>query len=538
MKNIHPLLLSVLSALLLFAAWPVSPLTLLIFVAFIPLLWMEQQGIRRGRFFGWTYLTMLIWNILTTWWICNSTVPAGIAAMLANSLLMCIPWIGFYNVKKRMGARFGYPALVVCWLTFEYIHLNWELSWPWLTLGNAFATHPGWVQWYEYTGASGGSTWVLAINILLFLGLRHWVAHRSLHRRYTSAIAGLLIIPFLLSWWLTPPSSQAGEPDTPEETAQFKSRNPNIVIVQPNVDPWDEKFLAGTQEAQLQKLIRLSESRIDSNTTLVVWPETAIPYQLNEDEMKTNRFIAVVWDFLRRHPAINLLTGVEGFRLYSEQNKSSTAFKLPEGNLYLDTYNSAALLDSNGSQIYHKSKLVPGAETLPSFLKFMTPLFEKFGGTTGGYTRQSERTVLNASNHSYHIAPAVCYESIYGEFMSGFIRNGADIIIVITNDGWWGNTAGYRQHENYARLRAIETRRWVARSANTGISCFIDPSGKVIDPQPWDKTTAIKLQVPANKRRTFYVQYGDLLSKGAIILTILLICLNILFIFKNRRRHA
>ena len=106
---------------------------------------------QRPTFFGWVYLALLIWNGATTWWVCNSTLAGGIAAVLANALLMCIPWIGFYHVRRRMGPVFGYAALILFWLTFEYIHLNWELSWPWLTLGNVFATHPGWVQWYEYS---------------------------------------------------------------------------------------------------------------------------------------------------------------------------------------------------------------------------------------------------------------------------------------------------------------------------------------------------------------------------------------------------
>src|SRR5688572_10238010 len=164
-KKFHPAVLAILSGLLLFAAWPVSPLTFLVFIALVPLFWLEQQQVKRRTFFLWTYVAMLIWNGATTWWIMNSTVPGGIAAILVNSLVMCLPWLGFYNVKKRMGAVAGYTSFIVFWLTFEYIHLNWELSWPWLTLGNVFAMQPSWVQWYEYTGASGGSLWVLLVNV-------------------------------------------------------------------------------------------------------------------------------------------------------------------------------------------------------------------------------------------------------------------------------------------------------------------------------------------------------------------------------------
>ncbi len=275
--------------------------------------------------------------------------------------------------------------------------------------------------------------------------------------------------------------------------------NPNVVVIQPNIDPWDEKFEAGKEEAQIQKFIRLSESALDTNTRLVVWPETAIPVTVNEADMSHNYFLLPVWDFLKRHPKINLLTGIEGFRIFDKEQKSSYSYPIPNSNKYADSYNSAVLFNSDTSQVYHKSKLVPGAEVLPSFIRFLSVWFEKFGGTTGGYARQEKRTVLKTFNHSYNIAPAVCYESIYGEFMSVYVRNGADLIAVITNDGWWGDTQGYKQHESYARLRAVETRRWVVRSANTGISCFIDPLGDVIDPQPWNKTAVIRMEIPALK---------------------------------------
>jgi apolipoprotein N-acyltransferase len=178
--------------------------------------------------------------------------------------------------------------------------------------------------------------------------------------------------------------------------------------------------------------------------------------------------------------------------------------------------------------------LVPGVETLPWFLKFIDSWFEKFGGTTAGYARQKERTVLNAKG-GYKIAPSICYESIYGEFMSRYVRNGANLICIITNDGWWKNTPGHKQHMNYARLRAIETRTWIARSANTGISCFIDPYGRVIDPQPYDTDAVIKLPVAVTEHKTFFVRYGDILSKIMVGLSVLLLMWTIVHKFKSKK---
>jgi apolipoprotein N-acyltransferase len=110
--------------------------------------------------------------------------------------------------------------------------------------------------------------------------------------------------------------------------------------------------------------------------------------------------------------------------------------------------------------------------------------------------------------------------------MSKYVRNGADLIAVITNDGWWGNTAGYRQHENYARLRTIETRRWLIRSANTGVSCLIDPLGNVIDQQDWDIASSIRIKVRSILKKHF-VRNGDLICGATIVATILLLIWNI-----------
>ncbi|HYF29694.1 MAG TPA: apolipoprotein N-acyltransferase [Chitinophagaceae bacterium] len=522
MKKIHPAILAIVSGLLLFASWPVSPFSFLIFVAFLPLFWLEQQQVKRRTFFIWIYVAMLIWNVSTTWWIMNSTVPGGIAAMLANSLIMCVPWIGFYNIKRRMGATVGYVSFIATWLTFEYVHLNWELSWPWLTLGNVFAVYPNWVQWYEYTGVSGGSLWVLLVNVTLFLLLKHSIAQRGFHVRRGTLVIGLLLLPFLMSYYVE------------GQRSILKERTPNnIVVVQPNVDPY-EKFEAGTAAAQLNNLLRLTESAVDTHTRLVVWPETAIPVAIDEAQVMQHPFLQPVFEMLKRHPHIRLLTGIEGYRFFDEQGKTKYSRRYPDTELYFDAYNSAALMDSSQVQLYHKSKLVPGVETLPSFLGFLDKWFEQFGGTTGGYARQDERTILHAGNTNYKIAPSICYESIYGEFMSKYIRNGANLIVIITNDGWWAETAGFRQHMNYARLRAIETRRWVARSANTGISCFIDPKGNVLKPQPWNTVATIKHTIPDTyTNKTFYALNGDYIYRIALGFTIILVIWNIFLIIKR-----
>ncbi len=467
---------------------------------------------------------MFIWNVSTTWWIWNASPPGALAAFFANSLIMCLPWWGYKVAKKWMGQRIGYVALIAFWMCFEFIHLtDWGLSWPWLTLGNVFATNPGWVQWYEYTGTSGGSLWILLSNVLVFSLFREYQEYGRSRKYYLTMGVWLLmlIVPALVF------NLKGAE--------KFNSTGKNIVVVQPNIDPYEKVSDAvGSFEMMVHKLVGLSEAIIDSNTTLVVWPETALysSSRIDEENLDQNFFLDPLWSFLKRHPNADLFTGIESFRRFDSATKYSQDFN----GEYYESYNGSVLLDSNGAKgFYHKSMLVPGVETLPWFLKFIDSWFEKFGGTTAGYARQNERTVLNARNN-IKIAPAICYESIYGEFMSKYVKNGANLICIITNDGWWKKTPGHKQHMNYARLRAIETRTWIARSANTGISCFIDPYGTVINPQPYNETASIKLEYFTSEKRglTFFVKNGDIISRVMVAISGLLILWVIVLKFKKR----
>jgi apolipoprotein N-acyltransferase len=524
LNKIQQLGLAFASAVLAFAAWPVSPATMLIFIAWVPLLWLESVVESRKQFFLLTYLTMFIWNVATTWWIWNASVPGALAAFVANSLLMCLPWLGFKIARKWLGNTWGYISLIAFWMLFEFIHLqDWGLSWPWLTLGNVFATQPNWIQWYEYTGTSGGTLWVLAVNILLFLHLRENI-FRASTKKYKYL---LLAVPVII----LPPIISIGVKYNAVENVATN----NVVIVQPNIDPY-EKISSASIDQQLNKLITLSEKKVDENTTLLVWPETALYTEtgIEEGRMKENAALSPLWSFLQQHPHLQLFTGVESFRTFETKQSSSSKATANPGVFY-DAFNGSVLLDSSGERAtYHKSMLVPGVETLPWFLRFIDKWFAKFGGTTAGYARQKDRTPLRTSS-GYIVAPSICYESIYGEFMSRYVKHGANIICIITNDGWWENTPGHKQHEVYARLRAIENRVWIARSANTGISCFISPSGQIFQPQGWDTEASIKMNIPAiEKRPSFYTRYGDLISRFMMVLAIGLFAWTIILKIKSK----
>jgi len=521
MKKLLLFFFSILTGALLYGAWPVSQFCFLIFIAFIPLLIVADKTTKRLSFFGYSFISLLIFNAATTWWIWNSTDVGSIAAIVANSILMCIPWWGYHVMLKRYGRSIGYISLICYWMLFEYIHLNWQLSWPWLSIGNVFAANPNWVQWYEYTGIAGGTLWVLMANIGFKILLKKLVGNRN--TAFTLGFVLILLIgtPLLISYFLL---SEKKSAILPRE---------NVLIVQPNVDPY-EKFDVSVSIKEIQNLISLSESNIDSTTKLIVWPETALSLATWQNQITNSGYYQPVFAFLQRHPNVTVLSGIETYKNYGTYQATATSRNEGDGN-YMDAFNSAIFINANHPlQIYNKSKLVPGVESMPTFLNFMGPIFEKFGGTTGGYGRSDSSQVFSLPGNPYIVAPVICYESIYGEYVGSYVKRGANIITIITNDGWWGNTPGHKQHLQYARLRAIETRRWIARSANTGISAVIDDYGEIKASQPWDKAAVIKYPVPFTSRQTFYVQYGDYLYKIAGFVALLLLVWHSVLLIKRR----
>ncbi len=152
----------------------------------------------------------------------------------------------------------------------------------------------------------------------------------------------------------------------------------------------------------------------------------------------------------------------------------------------------------------------------------MAGIFNDFGGINGSLGRSEKAMVFTARGNPYRPAPVICYESIYSDYLTQYTRQGANIITVITNDGWWGNTKGHHQHMHYARFRAIESGLWVARSANTGISCVIDPRGRVYQPQPWNTQAAIKMSIPPIESPGFYARHFDWISRIAALFAVLL----------------
>ncbi|CAL1516616.1 apolipoprotein N-acyltransferase [Chitinophaga sp. MM2321] len=527
-------LLSILSSVVLWLAWPTMPFTPLIFVGFIPLLYLTEKVHHRLKYFGLIFFSLLLWNVATTWWVGNTTLPAsGVFANSFNALLMSIPWLAYKNTRRKLPEIVSYFSLIVYWLTFEYIHQTWEFSWPWLVLGNAFALRPGWIQWYEITGASGGTLWVLLGNITIY---QVWKRARIYDLTWPQVLryeiwkpAAVIVLPLILSVFIRP------TPDNP-------AHKTGIVIVQPNIDPYDEKFNSGSAMQQLEKFMQLTEQKADSDTRYIIWPETALfPQGAWEHQLNYQQEVISIREMLRKYPKAKLITGAVTMKQYTGTDEVPVTSRQTNDGVRWDAFNTALQIDtSQHIQIYHKYELVPGAELVPyvRYLAFMQSVALDFGGITGSYGRTPGVEMFTNPADSINIFPTICYESVFSNYVAGGVKPGANLLVIITNDGWWGNTEGHRQHVQYARIRAIETRRWVARSANTGTSAVIDPAGNIYQPQPYWQEAVIKATVTPRYDITFYVKNGDLLSKGALIFCILLLVHAFISRFIPGLRHA
>ena len=496
----------------------------------VPLLCMERIADLTGKKRIWIYhySAFVIWNAITTFWVCNATVGGGLFAIFANALQMSLVFGLFRLSKKKFKGALPYIFLAVTWIAWERFYFDAEISWPWLVLGNSFARTTWAIQWYEVTGALGGSLWIWACNLSLFgllvsLSNGRFFAWNGKAR--TAALGGyavLFVAPFIAS-------SVIGKDYKDSMSAEEMLP---VVIVQPNIDPYN-KFQAMTQDQQNvllegQLASALKERKADSTAVsplLVVAPETFTSDIVCGDYPRSRTWRRFT-NFLSDYPGVNMLFGASSYDyIYQDERPSHTARNLREG-LWVESHNSALMIDGTArTDIFHKSKLVVAVEHTP-YPAIFCKLDDLLGGVMGRCVGQDEISLLEVKGADGSVIPvgcAVCYESVYGEYYTDYIRKGARAMTIITNDAWWGDTPGYKQHLSYASLRAIETRRAIARCANTGISAIIAPSGEILQPTPWWEPAVIESSIPLRDDITFFVSHGDITGRLCTFLFLLLL---------------
>ncbi|MDR2890253.1 MAG: apolipoprotein N-acyltransferase [Alistipes sp.] len=555
MKTLQNLGLVALAAVAMsFGWWLSSGLPML--AGFVPLLILASRhdASRRSwwRMAGYVMLFFALWYGMTVWWVWLATPAGPIAAVFLAWIYTGLPLMAWFWISKRAPKALSYTFLVSAWTVGEWIYNTNQLSFPWLNIGNGFAHDPWAVQWYEWTGVYGGTVWVLVSSILIY----EFLAIRPFRVKNLFAPALAVIVPLAVSLALY------FTYDEPTRTAR-------VTVVQPNVDAWAQNEISPEEKtAGLVELI----SEAPSDTRFIVMPEAAVNESLIEGRLASSPSLAALKGAVAASaPEATIVAGATTYRLYGSTKATDTAHGDVETG-YSDHFNSALAVSPDGTvAIHHKAKLVPGAEMTPSWwwARKLLFLIDGLDFYVGQYGYGTARTVFD--NESAAVAVAVpdavapgtgssaatgtvragagiCWESVYGEYMSEFVRGGAELLFIITNDGWWDDTPGHRQHFDLARLRAIETRRSVARSANTGRSGFISPRGDVLGGDlvmgdtsatdgtlEWNERGVITADLPIDRRITFFVRFGD----WPVRVSMLVLGLSILYFvaWRIRRKH-
>lgn len=523
MKNI---LFAIFAGLLLSIGWPTYGFPLFLFFGFVPLLLAEYKtrtnAYHKSQIFGLAFITFFIWNMITTWWIYNST-PFGMwFAEIVNSLLMSLVFLLYHIVARRATFTISSIFLVCIWMSFEYLHLQWQFSWPWLNLGNGFANFTSWIQWYEYTGTFGGSLWILVINIGIYKSLLLFREHKNKSILYKSALknGSCILIPILISFSIL-------------KTYEEDGQDIEVLILQPNINPYTEKYTT-TDDRVGALLTSLTIKEITRNTDFIIAPETVFADNNRLKNFQYSIAKKTALQLVSKYPKANFLSGISLVDIFEDPSKIRAQTNSHKKGFFYDNYNSAFFVRPDGTdELYHKSKLVVGVENFP-YQSVLKPIFGDamidLGGTVAIKTTQPDREVF-FSKDSIGAAPIICYESVYGEFVTGYVRNKADFLAIITNDAWWGNTQGHQQHLAYAKFRAIETRRSVARSANTGISAIINQTGNIVASLGYEEQGVLKGTLKTNDAITFYVKAGDYIARISIFLMVFI------FLFSVTRRR-
>lgn len=618
MKRIYLWLISLLSGILLAASWPTGGFAPLAFFALVPLFWVEnyvleqqkhrdaadallparyrkknptqpehvaaqtgQEGkpqsgkYRRYHVFLYSFSAFLLWNVLTTWWIFYST-PAAVLAFVANAALMGGTFSLFhYTCRHFFKKGLRWTVLFIYWIGFEHFHHHWDIAWPWLTLGNVFATRPSWVQWYEITGPFGGSLWILACNVaFLYLILNRKTARRKACILTTACLIFVPIAASLVRYF----------------TYREKGVETEVAVVQPNIDPYTEQFNLSPLESTL-KMLNLAQSRMTDETRFIVTPESMIQEYVWEEDLPYNSpSVRLIHTFLQQWPQAQLIAGISSYSRVApcDSNQDGVRrrhFTTDPGQRFYKAHNTVITLSADPEMripLHHKSRLTPGVEIMPfaGKLKFIEKMAVNLGGTVGtlgvedgpnvfvsesplsckviggsyagkdhgekpeckqdgpsGIPDHSEpsgpqETGIDGNGKEFpciRFSDIICYESVFSDYVASCVNAGAELLFVSTNDGWWKDTPGHRQHAAYARLRAVENRRDIARSANTGISCFIDQKGNVYQATNYWEPACIRQKLFANKKMTFYSKYGSILGRSCLPLALFFILLTFVY---------
>lgn len=509
-------LLLLLSGALLGLAYPPNPLGIFGSIGLAPLLVAMERARTYRQAIRWSYWTMLIFSALSSWWIGSWQARTDTFLMISCVLLILIhplffvvPMVIYRAVRRSTSRAFALLFFPFLWCGGEYLHALGDASYPWLTLGNTLTYNLNYIQFIEFTGVWGLSFLLLVHNVVVVMMLFAWKERRRHGLVWglgSAVIAVSIIVPTLYGW-------SARD----HELMRSSVHTLGVTIVQPNVDPWDKWDKRDTTD---QIALSAAESfKAKKPTDMFLWVETAVPTPVTApgqegDAAKLQRVV----DSL----GVPLLTGFPDYLEYADRSSAPPSSKVKVvmndrggiDTVRYDYFNSAGLFVPHKGLVgaYHKMQLVPFGERIPYVdnVPWLIDMLSWGVGISAWGKGQSITTMhLPYRDSIVHVASVICFESVYPNMVRKFVDSGANFMTIITNDGWYLGTPGPLQHERIAIMRAVETRRDIARAANTGISCFVSAIGDIHDEAPENVRTTVTGAVEPRDDRTLYVEWGD-----------------------------
>lgn len=528
------LFLAILSGVILSLSFPPFKTGFFAYFGLVPILIFLNRAKNYRELLIFTYLSMLIFHALTLYWIggwTSKTDPfmmiGSVALILVHPFFYWLPFVFFFLIKRHLGnksALFTFPFL---WNSLEYLRSVDETAFPWLTLGNTQSYYLPIIQVTSIIGVYGLSFVIVVFNVLIYVAYKNFRYESFRFTLNKLAIITIVLVSFFIYGKVI------------LNDAIYDGKKIRVGVVQPDFDPW-EKW-EDEVNPQIDVYLQLSDSAVQKGAELIVWPESALPvYLLSGNYPEEVRRIK---NFCREKN-VAIATGLPLVHFYFSKEQAKEDSRISkDSSYYYDTYNGVVLFlpDSDLIQEYGKMNLVPFAERAPylRYLPFLGDLI-KWSVGISNWSVWDEQTVFNYKTRDGDTAKfsaVVCYESIFPSFNSEFIKKGAQFLVVVTNDSWYGKTSGPYQHKQYAVFRAIENRRWIVRSANGGISCIIDPYGRTIFETNLYERTYFVDDIYLNSEVTYYVQYRDIISYFASIISGIFISLALIKKFGVRKNE-
>ncbi len=503
---------ALLSGAVLVFAFPPFNLSFLALVCIAPLL-VSLQGMDRAAAFRSGLLFGLVYFLGTQYWIYHSINHYGgllLPVSLAVVLLLCLYealYTAFFGLLTAEALRRTDLPLTITaaplWVSLEYVRGYLFTGFPWSLLGYTQHNAVPLIQISDLTGVYGVSLLVILVNTALsdLVLLKRRRAERPLHppaKAILSAAAVVLVMAAALLYGFRRLDA------TP--AAKDEGRRVRVSIVQGNIDQ-SVKWDPGRQRSILQTYKRLTRASLRDDPDMIVWPETALPFYYGTDRTLTEEVNGFV-----REIGVPLLTGT--VLIKGENHGAGTG---PRYTLS----NSAVLIGGDGklSYVYDKIHLVPFGEYVPlkKLLFFVDRLVEGIGDYQAG------RDYVKADTSWGRFSTVICYEIIFPGLVRRFFTGDGDLIVNITNDAWFGRTSGPYQHFGISVFRAVENRKPLVRAANTGISGFIDASGRVLASTRLFEEGYLTADIVMNRGSdpSFYSVHGDLFSYSVMVLTVL-----------------